>query len=216
MVSKQILDIVSMTLNDMDRTDLFPGYFFSKKFMILGGDLRQILTVVPGGGRAEIVRACFKSSDSWRYGKFRKYHLTQNMRVNPAEKDFARFLLQVGNGELNVRVPNVTDNALAFPPELILPWSDYEDNELELIKFVFAEHLTKESVRDVRAAHHSLSHQNEACMRINNRIIETILEGPSREYFSGDKFLDPQRNESVINLRASASEYAAAQAAVDR
>lgn len=59
----------------------------------------------------------------------------------------ALFLLQVGNGELNVRVPNVTDNALAFPPELILPWSDYEDNELELVKFVFAENLTEEIVR---------------------------------------------------------------------
>ena len=214
MVSKQILDIISMTLNFLEGTSLVPYHWFGDKFVIFGGDMRQILTVVPGGGRAEIVRACFKSSDIWRYGKFRTYHLTQNMRVNPAEREFAQFLLRLGNGELNVRIPNVTDNALALPERLIMPWINDEDNELALIKFVFAEHLTVESVRAYEQ-HVILCPTNEACLRINSRIIETILEGPAEEYLSADNFLEPTWKQPGLTAGAPDADRNAVNAAAD-
>ncbi|KAL6419263.1 hypothetical protein ACFW04_013993 [Cataglyphis niger] len=48
---------------------------------------------------AEIVNFSVKFSSTWRH--FVKFSLTQNMRVLPEEIDFAKFLLDMGDGILN-------------------------------------------------------------------------------------------------------------------
>ena len=70
--------------------------------VVLGGDFRQTLPVVPRGTKADELSASLKASPLWK--KVRKLKLTINMRVhlfgdNSAE-EFAKKLLSIGNGQL--------------------------------------------------------------------------------------------------------------------
>lgn len=69
---------------------------FGGKTILLGGDFRQILPVIPQGTRPETVNAALNRSLLWRNCEI--FLLTQNMRVDPDEKAFADWILQVGDG----------------------------------------------------------------------------------------------------------------------
>ncbi len=64
--------------------------------MLLGGDWRQTLPVVPKGNNAQQVAACLRMSPLWPLFAQNTYILTQNMRSkNP---QFSQWLLDIGNG----------------------------------------------------------------------------------------------------------------------
>ncbi|XP_052128926.1 uncharacterized protein LOC127750686 [Frankliniella occidentalis] len=71
---------------------------FGSKIIILGGDFKQILPVVPGGSRADIVDAAVTSSNLWPL--FEKYELTRNQRALE-DQEYAEWLLKVGEGTAN-------------------------------------------------------------------------------------------------------------------
>jgi hypothetical protein len=60
--------------------------------VVLGGDFAQILPVVVGGSRADIVTACLQRSFIWP--RLRRLHLRTNMRVRsgPQAEDFVRWI----------------------------------------------------------------------------------------------------------------------------
>ena len=63
--------------------------------------LRQLLPVVKGGNRAEIVNSCIKSSPLW--SSFQRVSLTVNVRLSRADCAFSaqqydEWLSSVGNG----------------------------------------------------------------------------------------------------------------------
>lgn len=68
--------------------------------VLLAGDFRQTLPVVPRGSRADEVKACIKSSSLWSI--LQKLHLTKNMRVHlngdVCAGQFSELLLKIGNG----------------------------------------------------------------------------------------------------------------------
>ncbi len=68
--------------------------------MLFSGDFRQILPVIPGGSRSQIVHACVKSSAL--YAGFRILRLTENMRLSSLWND-----------------PNTTETALQFQNYLL-------------------------------------------------------------------------------------------------
>ncbi|WOG92588.1 hypothetical protein DCAR_0311861 [Daucus carota subsp. sativus] len=53
--------------------------------VVLGGDLRQILPVIPQASRAEIVAACITRSRLWRLATV--FQLKQNMRLNKGQNE---------------------------------------------------------------------------------------------------------------------------------
>lgn len=61
--------------------------------IIVGGDFRQLLPVVPGASRAEILANCVTASPLWRL--FERITLEDNMRAQ-GDAAFIRWLLQVG------------------------------------------------------------------------------------------------------------------------
>jgi len=81
MMHKHCFEAVDRTLRDVlkehnnGRTDI-P---FGGKVVVLGGDFRQILPVVPKGTRQDIVNASVNSSQLWRYCEV--LTLTTNMRL---------------------------------------------------------------------------------------------------------------------------------------
>jgi hypothetical protein len=95
---------------------------FGGKTVVFGGDFRQILPVVPKGGRADIVHATINSSPLWR--KCSVLRLTINMRLqfsNDIEQDkslvdFAKWILDIGDGKLGESVDG--ESLIEIPEDL--------------------------------------------------------------------------------------------------
>ena len=94
-------------LEALDRTLRYlmdkPDTIFGGKIVILAGDFRQCLPVVPGANQAQSVNACIKESDLWKY--FKVCSLTENMRVrasgDPILENFDQWTLSLGDGKAN-------------------------------------------------------------------------------------------------------------------
>ena len=100
MMNRRALEAVDSTLRDIrENQNLFGGCL-----TVLSGDWRQILPVVKKGGKAQIIDACFKSSQLWSSATV--FDLHTNMRAHlygDAEAGaFADFLLRVGAGQLDI------------------------------------------------------------------------------------------------------------------
>ena len=52
---------------------------FGGKVMVLGGDLRQILPVIEGGTRSQVINAAITNSPLWSF--IEVLHLNVNMRL---------------------------------------------------------------------------------------------------------------------------------------
>ncbi|KAE8740957.1 hypothetical protein FOCC_FOCC013531, partial [Frankliniella occidentalis] len=93
---------------------------FGSKIIILGGDFKQILPVVPGGSRADIVDAAVTSSNLWPL--FEKYELTRNQRALE-DQEYAEWLLKVMTGSkkgetVAIFRVNFTSNEFSLPGKL--------------------------------------------------------------------------------------------------
>ncbi|CDF40383.1 ATP dependant DNA helcase [Chondrus crispus] len=104
MCHRHCIETVDRSLRDLMQTD----QPFGGKFLVLAGDFRQILPVVPGGSRGQIVSVCVKASPLYRECRFLR--LTENMRLADLRADpaadvealnFPEFLLSVGEGRIN-------------------------------------------------------------------------------------------------------------------
>ncbi|XP_057427107.1 uncharacterized protein LOC130720473 [Lotus japonicus] len=79
---------------------------FGGKVVVLGGDFRQTLPIIPKASREEIVMATINSSRLWKFCKVLK--LIENMRINQGgldsdveqRKNFSKWILDVGDGKL--------------------------------------------------------------------------------------------------------------------
>ena len=103
---------------------------FGGKTMVMRGNRRNILPVVPCGSRAAMVTSSLKKSDLWPY--FKTLRLTTNICVEGTNADapqearaFSNWLLDVGEGKL--------DNPLPVPPDVLLP----EDTMESMVDHVF-------------------------------------------------------------------------------
>uniref|UniRef100_A0A0D3BIS7 ATP-dependent DNA helicase n=1 Tax=Brassica oleracea var. oleracea TaxID=109376 RepID=A0A0D3BIS7_BRAOL len=90
-LDKTLKDIMSMK-NPPAKNQTFGG-----KTVLLGGDFRQILPVIPQGSRADTVLALISHSYLWN--SCHKFPLKTNMRVNEDEIEFSDWLLKVGEGQ---------------------------------------------------------------------------------------------------------------------
>ena len=70
---------------------------FGGKTVLLGGDFRQILSVIPHGKRPDMVLASISKYYLWKMA--RVFSLFINIRLRQEDKDFAKWILEVGDGE---------------------------------------------------------------------------------------------------------------------
>ncbi len=97
MAHRFTFEAVNRSFRDITQIDKpFGGIIF-----IMGGDFRQILPVVIRGTRGQIIDACIKSSDLWKYVNVMR--LTVNMRIQQQQdyeqQEFVNYLLQIGEGK---------------------------------------------------------------------------------------------------------------------
>ena len=98
MLDRYQLEALDRTLRFLEGDEETP---FGGKILILAGDFRQCLPVVPGASRAGTVKHCINRSHLWTH--FKVFSLTQNMRVrssgNQELQDFDNWTLSIGDGQ---------------------------------------------------------------------------------------------------------------------
>jgi ATP-dependent DNA helicase PIF1 len=99
MAHKHLLEALDRTLQDLCG-DQRP---FANKVLVLSGDFRQVLPVIPRASRAAIVNASLKKSFLWHH--FHTLTLTENMRIlrsgnSEAFVTFDQLLLTIGDGTM--------------------------------------------------------------------------------------------------------------------
>ncbi|XP_029054625.2 uncharacterized protein LOC114881908 [Osmia bicornis bicornis] len=100
MAHKKALEALHRTLQDLrENKQLFGG-----ALILLLGDFRQTLPVIPRSTPADELNACLKSSVLWRH--VQKLTLKTNMRVqvqhDASAERFAKQLLDIGNGKMAI------------------------------------------------------------------------------------------------------------------
>uniref|UniRef100_A0A8R1HUT1 ATP-dependent DNA helicase n=1 Tax=Caenorhabditis japonica TaxID=281687 RepID=A0A8R1HUT1_CAEJA len=101
MISKTALETTDSVLRDLTDSP-FP---FEGKRILLGGDFRQILSVIRRGIKTDL-NNCIKNS--YLSNQFQKFALLDNMRVINGDADWIKFLLDVGDGVANDYEDRVT------------------------------------------------------------------------------------------------------------
>ena len=180
-LDKSLCDVLRFT-NDNSCDKPFGGMT-----VVLGGDFRQILPVVPSGRREHTINASIKCSYLWQH--FEIFHLTKNMRLNSLSSDqaeqqktaeFAEWILQIGNGDtflLNEK------EYVSIPTDLLL--QNGGDPKTKIIESTYPDlqdNLCTEKFLEERAI---LCPLNESVNEINEYIMGQI-QGDTVTYLSCD------------------------------
>ncbi|KYN14600.1 ATP-dependent DNA helicase PIF1 [Trachymyrmex cornetzi] len=168
MAPRYALEIMDRTLRDIMNNDL-P---FGGKIIVLGGDFRQLLPIKIHGTRSEIVNLSIKFSSTWKH--FINFSLTENMRVFPEETEFAKFLLDMGDGVLN----DSNDN-IQLPDCCIAPIN------ADIVQDIYGDLIrNKEFNKMAKCA--ILSARNADVDEINKQVVELLDTFEERIYTSID------------------------------
>ncbi|KAL0007370.1 hypothetical protein SO802_008872 [Lithocarpus litseifolius] len=177
MVNRHALEALDRILQDlMEVNSPFGG-----KVLILGGDFRQVLPVVPKGTKAELLDACIVNSPLWRYIKI--LHLTQNMRsIN--DQQFSEYIRRIGDGI----EPFAKDDLIKVLSSMAIPWEG-DHSIAQLIEQVFPNlqnHAYNARYMVDRAL---LTLINEDVDKLNEKII-TQFPGEEQKLYSFDEVED--------------------------
>jgi hypothetical protein len=148
---------------------------FGGKVLLLGGDFRQTLPVVPHGSRSAIVEASLKFNVMWH--KFKILHLNNNVRSN--DQEFSDWLIKLGNGDLT-NDHGLSEDIIEIPDSMICKDS--------LIKEIFGDKLCIEDIGKFSKMA-ILCPKNSDVDQINDEILN-LLDGETVSYLSTDSIED--------------------------
>ncbi|XP_018307764.1 uncharacterized protein, partial [Mycetomoellerius zeteki] len=171
MAPRYALEIMDRTLRDITDNNL-P---FGGKIIILGGDFRQLLPKTHST-RSEIVNLSIKFSSTWKY--FEKFSLSQNMRVLSEEPEFANFLLDLGDGNLNDSNNNIQ-----------IPQCCIASPDTDIVADIYGDLIKKKDFLKL-ANFVILSARNTDVEEINKRVVELLDSSGERIYTSIDSIVN--------------------------
>jgi len=192
MMHKHCFEAVDRTFKDIMQNKDIP---FGGKVVVLGGDFRQILPVVPKGPRPEIVRSAINSSYLWNYCEV--LTLTTNMRLLTGStnsdieetKNFSEWILGIGDGTIGV--PNDLDITLQIPQDLLI--KSFGDPLLAIVQSTYPNLL--HNINDPSFF------QDRAILAPTNAIVEAInqymldlIPGDEKIYLSCDSLCNANSN----------------------
>jgi hypothetical protein len=186
MTHKKALEALHRTLQDFRGNE----QLFGGALILLSGDFRQTLPVLPRSTPADELNACLKSSFLWRH--VQKLTLKTNMRVqlqhDASAECFAKQLLDIGNGKMAI---DESTKCITLPTDFCKITSTRD----ELIEKVFP-----------NIAHHYKNHQwltERAILAAKNNDVNAInftiqneIPGEATTYKSIDTVMN---QDDVIN-----------------
>ena len=190
MLDKFLLEAFDRTLRDLMRK---PNQPFGGKIVILAGDFRQCLPVVPKAKRAAIVSHCINQSFLWK--SFKILTLTQNMRVMASGdrelEDFDKWTLSVGNGESDIlKIPDQMIATVIKPNSKENPHAEDEamHDFCEKIFPDLLQNITDRNFIEGRALLAATNHE----VKLLNEHLSSKLPGSPDVLRSADQLQNPQ------------------------
>ena len=176
MAHKKSLEALDRTLKDIrSNHNLFGG-----AMILLAGDFRQTLPVIPRSTPADELNACLKSSNLWKHVKI--LHLSKNMRVelqnDQSGNIFSKQLIDIGNGKFPV---DMLTGCINFPQS----FCQLTRSKDELIQKVYPDIARNYRDHDWFSERAILAAKNIDVNELNFKIQEQIT-GESRIYKSID------------------------------
>ncbi|XP_057763578.1 uncharacterized protein LOC130984574 [Arachis stenosperma] len=168
---------------------------FGDKVVVLGGDFRQILPVIPRGSRQDIIQSSINSSYLWHNYKVLK--LTKNMRLSLGEnnniqelRNFAEWLLKISDGLAG----DTTDgeSIVHIPSDILIKNS--ETTLDDLIDFVYPNMLSNLSIENYFKDRAILAPTLDFCVTDVNNKMTAGLPGQERVYLSSDSVCAEEGN----------------------
>ncbi|XP_028764313.1 uncharacterized protein LOC114722452 [Neltuma alba] len=193
MIKQHCVEAVDRSLKDIMRCDL-P---FSGKCVIMGGDFRQILPVIPKGFRADIINAAINSSALWLSCKL--FKLTKNMRLQFAAEaidqkkvsEFSRWLLDVGDGTIGLPHEGTTD--IEIPADFLITDSlDPINSIVSSTYLALQQNITHPNYLTERAI---LAPTTDVVDQINDYML-SLLPGDPVQYLSSDSISSTDQDSS--------------------
>lgn len=165
---------------------------FGGKPVVLGGDFRQILPVVPKGSRATIVDASITNSNLWKHVVVLTLNI--NMRLlNPTLpiaqltelSDFSQWLLAVGDGTLPATMKNgeIQPTWITIPDDLLIMTEG--DKIAAIVREIYPDFLACYKDPNYLASRAIVCPNNSVVDEINDYIVG-LIPGEKREYLSCD------------------------------
>ncbi|CAN1812469.1 ATP-dependent DNA helicase PIF1 [Linum perenne] len=199
---------VDRTLCDLMNTPLSgPQYSpFGGKTVLLGGDFRQTLPVVPKGSREDNINASLPRSYLWNFCTL--LHLHINMRINSLPintlpifggMQFSDWVLAIGNGTLPAEtfLPSIAADWITVPRKFLI---QSKHNAIEqLITRVYPSFQQSYQSLEYIKARAIVTPTNAVVSEINNLLLDQI-PGSSKKYFSADSLSTTNSNTATLQL----------------
>ena len=195
MMHRFYLEGLDHTLRDLMET---PDTPFGGKVLVLAGDFRQCLPVVPGATRAEITKICINQSDLWQH--FQILSLSVNMRIRrfgaaPELQDFDDWTISIGDGSAHnvngqVRIPE--EHYFKINPNTIANKKAEEKSMNDFIDLIFPNLAANLSSREWLKGRCILAPTNKEVDTLND-LLEARVPGNSILLSSSDN-LDEYNN----------------------
>ncbi|XP_062210318.1 uncharacterized protein LOC133911879 isoform X1 [Phragmites australis] len=165
---------------------------FGGKVIVLGGDLRQILPVIEGGTRSQIVNASITNSPLWYHVTLLK--LTTNMRLSSPDLDivvqseiaeFSKWVLDIGEGKIPTeKHDNESEPTWIEIPSNFLLHTD-GDKIASIIASVYPDFRAQFSNPSYLCRRAILTPTNEVADEVNSYIL-SLVPGQEKQYLSSD------------------------------
>ncbi|XP_065315371.1 uncharacterized protein LOC135924247 [Gordionus sp. m RMFG-2023] len=157
---------------------------FGGKVILLGGDFRQTLPVIPRASKTCIIESCIKSMNLWHI--FHQIQLTHKMRTYSEEESYIKWLLQIGEGNTPLLPSPLPSHYVEIPLSML---------ENSLISSIYGDSLLLNNI-DYLSTSIILTTKNDITLTLNNTIISK-LPCPLRQYYSSDSFLSDHTDDSL-------------------
>ncbi|CAF3387997.1 unnamed protein product [Rotaria sp. Silwood1] len=191
MAHKNALEALDRTLQDLRRNQTVMGGVA----VLLVGDFRQTLPIIPKGTMADELKACLKASNLWRY--VQKLELTTSMRVHLhgdlSAGRFAQELLTLGDGKVRVDPTSGLISILENFCNIVQSVDELKTSVFSNIRHHFNDHkwLCERAI---------LAPKNDSVNTINLQI-QQQLPGQATSYKSIDTVVDvDQANSFTISI----------------
>ncbi|XP_025608103.1 uncharacterized protein [Arachis hypogaea] len=191
MLNKFCFEALDKCLKDVLCFDRGYNPLFGGKIVVLGGDFRQILLVIPRGSQEEIVHSCINASNLWQ--SYQVLQLTENMRLPRGSRDihgvqlkeFATWLLQIGDGLIGDSTDG--ESVIRIPDNLLL---NIESPCLhDMVLFVYPDILLYSSSVDYFKGRSILAPTLDVVTKVNNHVM-SLIPGNERVYLSSDTLIN--------------------------
>ncbi|KAL6620651.1 hypothetical protein ACP70R_035790 [Stipagrostis hirtigluma subsp. patula] len=203
---KHCFEALDRTLRDImsSKDQALADKQFGGITVVLGGDFRQTLPVIPNAKKHQILAASITRSYLWQ--RCSVLELTENMRLRSSSlspndkielKEFAEWLLAIGAGKVHGSVPAEQHDAtwVQVPEYLLLPT---EHRSLAgLISFVYGSTPYTSELPNYLCERAILTPTNEVAAAINTQIISQMAT-EEMSYYSCDSIDDTTANYCTI------------------